>query len=357
MDIEEFLDEWYSDSPYIKVHTSGSTGKPKELSVEKSRMEASARMTCGFLGLRQTGKALLCMPLDYIAGKMMVVRSIVSGMPLVCVKPSMHPLKYFCEHTDDTLCEVMTFSSGGVRNRVSCPAADVSPDFLFAAMVPSQVKASLDCPEEASVFRRISNMIIGGGHIDAALEDRLQNMSNAIWSTYGMTETLSHIAMRRVNGEHASCWYTPMDGVRVSLTAEHTLVIDAPLLCPSQLVTNDIAEINSHGRFRILGRKDNVINSGGVKIQIEEVESAIRAMLPDEMAEHFAITGCSDERFGEVVAMLTDSEDAVAVFSEALSALPSYWKPKKILYVSSLPQTISGKPDRAAARRIMSEKL
>lgn len=269
----------------------------------------------------------------------MVVRSIVSGMQLVCVKPAMQPLKYFCGNTADNSCDIMTFSSDGVCCRTACLTINFTPDFQFAAMTPSQVKATLDNADEAAVFRHISHVIIGGGCIDSRLEEKLQRMPNAIWSTYGMTETLSHIAMRRVNGEHASYWYTPMEGVSVSLTADNSLVVDAPSICSSPLVTNDIAEINGHGQFRIIGRKDNVVNSGGVKIQIEDVENALRNMLPDAMAEHFVITGCPDERFGEVVVMLTDWENDIPALSEAVSVLPPYWRPKKVVSVASLPKT------------------
>ncbi len=354
MDINEFIHDWFSDSPYIKVHTSGSTGAPKEMHVEKSRMQTSAQMTCQFLGLHQGDHALLCMPVDYIAGKMMVVRSVVHKLVLTCVKPSINPLKSFCPNADSPLTESWSFTAeatykhqGGV-----CQSA---PAFQFAAMVPAQVSATLENEEESALFRKISNVIIGGGSIDAKLEEKLKDMPNAIWSTYGMTETLSHIAMRRISGRDPSLWYTPMRGVSVSLSADNTLVINAPSICPSVLQTNDIAEMNCHGQFRIIGRKDNIINSGGIKIQIEEVENALRRSLPEVAFEHFAITSCPDERFGEVVVILLEKKELQHVFSEAISTLPRYWRPKKTVFVNSLPKTESGKPDRATAKRIVAE--
>ncbi|MCM1312289.1 MAG: AMP-binding protein [Bacteroides sp.] len=351
MCVRNFLDEWYSESPYIRVHTSGSTGKPKELHVEKARMMESAKMTCEFLGLQQGDCALLCMPLDYIAGKMMVVRSIIAGMNLISVKPAMQPLKYFCGTADDNRYDIWQFASGKQSENISIPIG-----LKFAAMVPSQARATLDSPEETAIFRGINNIIIGGGSIDTKLEAQLRDMPNAIWSTYGMTETLSHIAMRRVSGKTASQWYTPMKGISLSLAADGALVIDAPRLCPSPLTTNDIAEFNASGQFRILGRKDNVINSGGVKIQIEEVERKLSDALPNDMAEHFAITSCPDERFGEAVVILTDRAEIVPALPEAISQLPPYWRPKRIQVVAQLPKTGSGKPDRAATRQLVSEK-
>ena len=245
MTLNEFLAEWHNDNPRILVHTSGSTGKPKPLMVEKRRMLNSARITCDFLGLKPGDTALLCMPLDYIAGKMMVVRSLQRGLRLTSVRPSSHPL------ADDTL-----------------------PSFTFAAMVPMQVYNTLKVPCERERLMHIRHLIIGGGAISDELAQMIKPLPNAVWSTYGMTETLSHIALRRLNGPDASLWYTPFDGVGISLNADGCLVIDAPEVCAEPLVTNDIAQLRTDDRtgktlFRIKGRKDNVVCSGGIKIQIE----------------------------------------------------------------------------------------
>lgn len=211
MDLKEFLAEWHNDSPTILVHTSGSTGKPKPMLVEKRRMEASARITCQFLGLKEDDTALLCMPLDYIAGKMMVVRSLTCGLRLIAVEPTGTP--YWDEPVD------------------------------FAAMVPLQVWNLLQEEEGRSRLRRIRHLIIGGGAINDELADALKDFPNQIYSTYGMTETLSHIALRRLNGPERSDWYTPFEGVDVSLNDENCLVIKAPAVHDGPLVTNDIAEL------------------------------------------------------------------------------------------------------------------
>lgn len=324
MTLEEFLSEWNNGSDRVLVHTSGSTGKPKPMMVEKKRMLNSARITCDFLGLKPGDSALLCMSLDYIAGKMVVVRSIERHLHLISVSPSGHPLK------------------------------DVNEEITFAAMVPMQVYNTLQVPEEWARLCRIRHLIIGGGAIDEALEQKLKALPGdiAIWSTYGMTETLSHIALRRINGAEASEWYQPFDSVRISQTDEGCLVIDAPQVCAEPLVTNDIVEIESYIynkveklRFRIKGRKDNVICSGGIKIQIEEVE----ALLKPYLEKPFMIAKKKDGKFGEIAVLLTEDEEIEKVEATVRRLLSDhkYWIPREFLHVDQLPLTETGKPKRA----------
>ena len=336
MTLEDFLSEWNNGSDRVLVHTSGSTGKPKPMMVEKKRMLNSARITCDFLGLKPGDSALLCMSLDYIAGKMVVVRSIERRLHLISVSPSGHPLK------------------------------DINEEITFAAMVPMQVYNTLQVPEERERLTHIRHLIIGGGAIDASLEKELQALPGniAIWSTYGMTETLSHIALRRINGAEASEWYQPFDSVKISQTDEGCLVIDAPLVCAETLVTNDIVEIESYIynkeeklRFRIKGRKDNVICSGGIKIQIEEVE----ALLKPHLEKPFMIAKKKDEKFGEIAVLLTEDEDLKKVEATIRRLLSGksddsnksseskshkYWIPREFRYVEHLPLTETGKPKR-----------
>lgn len=333
MTLEDFFSEWNNDSDRVLVHTSGSTGKPKPMRVEKKRMLNSARITCDFLGLKPGDSALLCMSLDYIAGKMVVVRSIERHLHLISVSPSGHPLK------------------------------DVNEEITFAAMVPMQVYNTLQVPEERERLSRIRHLIIGGGAIDAALEQELQSLPGdiAIWSTYGMTETLSHIALRRINGDEASEWYQPFDSVHISQTEEGCLVIDAPQVCAETLVTNDIVEIEPYIynkveklRFRIKGRKDNVICSGGIKIQIEEVET----LLKPHLEKPFMLAKKKDGKFGEIAVLLTEDEDIKKVEATVRRFLSDesekssdhkkykYWIPKEFRYVEHLPLTETGKPKR-----------
>ena len=329
MVLEEFLNEWRNDSPTVLVHTSGSTGKPKPMWVEKAKMLNSARVTCDFLGLKPGDTALLCMPLDYIAGKMVVVRAIERRLRLVSVKPSGHPLA----------------------------SVDAT---TFAAMVPLQVYNSLQVPEERAKLTRIKHLIIGGGAIDAELASELRAFPNHVWSTYGMTETLSHIALRRLNGDEVSQWFTPFDGVGISKDENDCLVIDAPLVHDGVLKTNDRVELRTDSltgkhQFRILGRKDNVIDSGGVKIQIEDVENRLRQCLPMP----FMITKMPDRKFGEIVVLLYEGESLSNdhLLGLCAKALPAYWVPKRFINVARLPMTATGKPARAEAERMAKSPL
>lgn len=345
MGIEEFLAEWRNDSATVLVHTSGSTGEPKPMWVEKRRMEASARLTCDVLGLHEGDTALLCMSLDFIAGKMMVVRSLVRGLRLLAVPPGGHPLAEVADRVD------------------------------FAAMIPLQVYNSLQVPEERERLRQIRHLIIGGGAIDDGVAAKLSTFPNHVWSTYGMTETLSHIALRRLSGPQVSDWYEPFPGVTLSIAPESTaapmaasrqapgtnqklqtsdfklqcaeaagcLVIDAPAVHDGPLVTNDIAMIAPDGRFKILGRKDNVICSGGLKIQAEEVER----LLAPHLREPFIITKRRDPKFGEAVVLLSEGDTTLAE-QICRRVLPRYWQPRTYMHMDHIPRTATGKPIRRA---------
>lgn len=316
--LKAFLAEWESHSPTLSVQTSGSTGMPKKMDVLKTRMLASARMTCEFFGLKKDDKALLCLPLQYIAGKMVVVRARYAELDLYAVEPSGHPL------------------------------SGAAVDFDFAAMIPLQVYNSLQIPEERERLSRIKHLIIGGGAIDKKLEEELAEFPNAIYSTYGMTETLSHIALRRISGTKASRYYTPLPNVSLRLSAEQTLIIDAPHVAEETLITNDIAELKADGTFRILGRKDNVINSGGIKMQIEEIEEALRPYIDGE----FAITSIPHPKLGEAIVLLAEQGDEAYIRQKAEQVLPRYRQPLHIHVVATIPFTGNGKPDRAAIKKL-----
>lgn len=316
MTLEEFLDEWRDARPTVRVKTSGSTGAPKPMDAEKSRMEASARATCRFLDLKSGDTALLCLPLDYIAGKMMVVRAETCGLRLISVRPSSHPL-------------------------AGLPSA---PD--FAAMTPMQVWETMRVESERELLSQIGNVIIGGGAVDKALAAALQEMRGAVWSTYGMTETLSHIAMRRINGPGASEWYTPFEGVTLGLDNRGCLTICAPAVCATRLTTNDIAELRTlpggGQEFRIVGRADNVICSGGIKIQAEEVERRLEG----HISVPFMVTWRRDERLGQAVALVLEGGDTTEAKKACETLLPRHWMPRHIETVARLPRTETGKVKR-----------
>lgn len=345
MDVRSFLQKWHDASPTMEVRTSGSTGTPKTYDVLKERMRASARMTCRYLGLKAGDTALLCMPLQYIAGMMMVVRAEECGLQLLCVPPTSHPMA----------------------------SLDRAPD--FAAMVPLQVWETLKDEREAALLRQVRHLLIGGGAISPELEAKLRSFPNAVWSSYGMTETLSHIALRpvsksifslpqnlgdacsdgslslpHISGDACSddemLWYRPMPGVALSQTETGCLVIDAPAVAEERLVTNDIVELRPDGRFRVVGRLDNVVCTGGIKVQIEEVEQWLQAI---DVAG-VQVTSAPHPKFGEELVWL--STEAVDLVSLRQRIPNPYWLPKRIIKVSQLPRTATGKPDRAAAKRL-----
>jgi O-succinylbenzoic acid--CoA ligase len=317
-----FLKEWFSPSPTIRLHTSGSTGVPKEITVRKEQMLQSAKMTCDFFQLKRGDRTLLCLPLDYIAGKMMVVRAIYAGLDIYPVEPSGHPLA-----------------------RMTLPLE-------FAAMVPLQVYNSLQTAEERRRLSQIKKLMIGGGAIDEQLAKALKEFPNAIYATYGMTETVSHIALRSISGTGADPFYTPLPGVKLSLSAEHTLIIDDPRVSEKPVITNDIAELRADGTFRIMGRSDNVINTGGIKVQTEEVEEKLRPFIKG----NYAVTSLPHPKLGEAIVLLIEPEaDTVAVRKAVEEGLPRYLQPLHILTVNAVPQTGNGKTDRAATHKLARE--
>lgn len=340
LSLTEFMQQWNNAAPFLSVRTSGSTGTPKTISVPKASMVASARKTIAFLQLHEGDSALLCMPLDFIAGKMMVVRSIVGNLNLIAVEPSSHPLAQLQPDT---------------------------PPITFAAMTPMQVWDTIQQPNEERILRQVRHLIIGGGAISTPLAQRLADFPNFVWSTYGMTETLSHIAMRRINGPEASDAYIPLSGVSLGSDSRGCLTINAPDIVPHELVTNDVVQwvpspskaSTSAPHFRIVGRLDNVICSGGIKVQAEEVER----ILEPHISAPFMVSWFADDRLGQAVSLVVQtsapqyekpSAPSTHVFSEASllelcrSLLPRYWVPKHILFVPQLPRTQTGKVRRNA---------
>lgn len=319
-DLYAFLDEWFDERDYVTVQTSGSTGVPKTMHVSKEKMMGSAAITCRHLGLKAGDTALLCMNLRYIGAKMMVVRAILWGMNLIVREVSGHP-----------------FAGLGLK-------------INFAAVVPMQMYNSFSTSEEVENLSSTDIVIIGGGAISAELLSMVKDLPCKIYSTYGMTETLSHIALRKLNGSDASDFYYPLGGVGLSVSGEGTLDIHAPVVCDEVVRTNDIVEMNADGGFVVLGRKDNVINSGGIKISPEKVESMLSAVVDCPVV----ITSVPDRKFGEsVVCMLQEnsplSEDIKVRINDAL---PAYYRPKHFVSVEKIPLTENGKIARLECREL-----
>lgn len=318
-EIFRFLQEWFDEKPTLTVNTSGSTGVPKIIEIEKDKMIQSAFLTCSFFNLRPLDSTLLCMPLQYIGAKMLIVRSLVAGLNLHYTQPSTHPL------------------------------LGTTADFTFVPMTPQQVLGCFETPKEENRLRKIKHLLLGGMAVSAELQKKLADFPHGVWSSYGMTETLSHIALRKINGEDATNYFTPFKDVDLSLSKSGTLCIHAPKLSNEVLSTTDIAEILPNGSFRILGRADNVINSGGIKIQIEEIENALQTTFD----QAFQLTALPDAVLGERLILLV--EEICPDWEDKCAHLPKHKKPKQIIIVPKLPLTESGKPNRVQARELARE--
>lgn len=318
-DLGRFLVQWLSDSEMIMVQTSGSTGTPKSIEISKKAMIASALATDEALNASHCPDALLCLSPNYIAGMMMVVRAMIYGQNLVAVKPDGHPFS--------------TLDEG------------IEPG--FAAMVPAQVYNCMLDGQARERFLKIRKFIIGGGEIAPSLEAMLANHPGEVYATYGMTETITHIALRRISGSGRMDYFTVLPGVSVELDARGCLVINAPHISEFPVTTNDLAELFDNRHFRWLGRVDHVINRGGQKIIPEMVEK----LLVPFIVQRFYLAGLPDEKFGSVPVLFIESDPwSETQLSELQSAindlLPYFSRPTRIFFKSRFEETPSGKVKR-----------
>ena len=306
----EFVRDWYAPTLHIQAQTSGSTGTPKPILLEKKRMEASARMTGKFLQLEAGNTALLCLPMKFIAGKMMLVRAIVLRLRILVVEPQSAPL-----HT-------------------------ITSPIHLSAMVPNQVFASL------GELEKVATLLIGGGPIDKVLADQLLSKQGKIYHTYGMTETMTHVAMRRLNSPARSRYFEALAGVSFRVDSRECLVIEAPHLLDEELFTNDLVELENPHEFLWKGRYDNVIISGGVKIIPEEVERELGKMI----SQRFFVAGIADPQLGQKLVLLVEGPSTLEPKISTLLAqvdLPRFHRPKNVYIVPSFEETSSGKIQRS----------
>ncbi|AZA77952.1 long-chain fatty acid--CoA ligase [Chryseobacterium sp. G0186] len=320
--VENFIQEWFSDGKMVKVQTSGSTGVPKIFEIEKQKMINSAVMTCNFLGLKEGDTALLCLPVEYISGKMMVVRSVERKLRLMVAEPSLHPVE------------------------------NVEEEIEFCAMTPLQVENSLD------KLHLIKNLIIGGAAVSESLKNKILQMnlnrSNRIFETYGMSETLSHIGLKQLMPEQED-YFTVFENVSISLDERDCLTIFAPNVNAEVLKTNDLVEIKDDKKFRFLGRIDNVINSGGAKIFPEELEALVKKEIPNEAI----FMGLSDERLGQRLVLIIEGNESEEMRSKisAISFEKNFHKPKEIIFINEIPRTPNGKVNRIELHKIVSQNM
>lgn len=322
--IKTFLKEWFSKIETVKVQTSGSTGIPKVFDIEKKKMIASAEMTCNFLDLIEGDSALICLPIEYISGKMMVVRSIVKKLKLIVTNPTTKPL------------------------------SDINYKIDFCAMTPLQVENSLD------KLYLINNLIIGGAAVSESLKrkifqrtDELKD-SQRIFETYGMSETLSHIALKQIFPD-PEYFFTAFENVEISKDERGCLKIFAPHLNTEILQTNDLVEIKNNNQFRFLGRIDNVINSGGAKIFPEQLEALVKKEIPFEAV----FLGLEDDTLGQKLVLVIEGEKSQQIIDN-IATLPfekSFHKPKEIIFKGKIPRTPNGKVNRIELKNILQNNI
>jgi len=310
-DIFYFIIDWLSGSDAIKSTTSGSTGVPKTITLKKEFVTNSAKVTNDFFHLKKSDSSLLCLPVKFIAGKLMIVRAMERGLDLYCVEPSLSP----------------SFNQFAID---------------FAAMTPTQVASLLADGEGRKLLAQIDKLIVGGDAISPSLEDKIGELSTNVWHSYGMTETITHIAMRKVNGVGASQNFTPLKHAEVSLASDNCLVIDASLIGVAKLKTNDIAELHADGSFRVRGRKDNVVISGGIKLFPEEIEKKITGVCNWP----YYLAGVNDDLLGNRLVMYVESSveiDTGNLLKKIASKVDKYQIPKEIIVVKQFVRTDSGK--------------
>lgn len=345
-ELYEFVNRWVDDSEFIEVKTSGSTGLPKLIRHRKEAMRESARMTCDFLGLQPGMKAMLCLSTRNIAGMMMVVRAFERDLEILAVNPGSHPLKEM-------------HLSGQAGNSIQ--NADVID---FCAMVPGQVFNCLQDGEEKRKLEFVRNLIIGGAPVSYTLQQQISELPGNVYLTFGMTETMSHIALRKLNGSDASDEFTLLDGITIETGEAGNLIIHAPYLSAEPIITNDLAEITGRRTFKWLGRQDHVINNGGFKIIPELTESRMAGVMSrflendGHSTQRYFIGSIPDEKLGEVPVLVIEMpvpENKDQLSKEILTALttilPRHELPREVYYTQKFIETPTGKIIRSATMK------
>lgn len=308
-EIGEFLLQWTDSSNTLIVKTSGSTGKPKRIILNKEAMVKSAIATGDYFKLKPGDSALLCLPANYIAGKMMLVRAIILGLQLDSVMPNSRPLEF------------------------------VDGAYDFVAMVPMQLRQSF------KELPKVKTVIVGGTAISQDLIAEVLSSNTAIYATYGMTETITHIAVKKLNklkNSSSKPVFEILPNVEISQDDRGCLVINAPYLNSTSIVTNDVVKLHSKTTFDLLGRFDNVINSGGIKIHPEQLEATLTSIINED----FFITSRKNKILGEEVILVVEGEKYI-LQKDVFKTLKTYEVPKDILFIKYFKRTSSGKINRA----------
>lgn len=296
--VGDFILDWFDANEFLVMHTSGSTGKPKKIKVLKQAMINSALATGDFFNLEAGNTILNCLPVKYVAGKMMFIRAFILGLEMDFVAPSSHPLEWIDKQYD------------------------------FTAVVPLQAMNSIE------LLHNFKTIIIGGAAVSKDLEKKLKPIKSDIYETYGMTETITHIAARKI-GEKA---FTTLPNVILSLDEHNCLLIKAQNISKEMIHTNDVVELISDNQFKFVGRFDNVINSGGIKLFPEQIEDKLSKFIK----KRFFVIGKEDKELGEHLILVVEGE-AYPIDLEKITTLDKYEKPREIIFVPKFTETGSGK--------------
>ncbi len=313
--IGDFLLDWCSDKAMVDVFTSGSTGTPKKITLKKSQMVNSALATGKFFNLQSGSKVLLCLPSTTIAGKMMLVRAMVLGLELDYVEPSSNPL------------------------------TELQKTYDFCAMVPFQALRSFDN------LGKVKTLVLGGAPINPSLETDLRKTKIQIFETYGMTETITHIALRRISPDTEKNFQL-LPNIRISKDERGCLVLDAPSISDDKVITNDLVEVVSETSFSWLGRHDSIINSGGIKLIPEQMEKKLSVIL----LERFFITSKADKELGEKVVLIIEGQgkpEEVLLKIKRSKLLSTYEIPKSVIFSPKFHETSNGKVQRKKTMKMV----
>jgi O-succinylbenzoic acid--CoA ligase len=321
LDTLSFIKDWLTKKAQFAVKTSGSTGTPKTLIFERKQLLGSAQRTIETFGLKKGDRTLICLNPNFIAGKMMLVRGIEAELKMDIIEPSSNPLEKI----------------------------DPEKQFEFVALFTNQIEKALQkTPEKLD---SIKTVLVGGATVFPTLESDLQKVKSQIYHSYATTETLSHLALRCVNGNKKSEIYQAMNGVSFDIDNRSCLVINDTLLGIRRLATNDIVELIDPNSFRWKGRIDNVVNSGGIKIHLEETEELIRQILLDNsIRENFCLVPKPDRALSQILVLLLESSkdetQAAQLLKLIRKEMPKYQAPREIVFVPKLHMTMTGKIDR-----------
>jgi O-succinylbenzoic acid--CoA ligase len=311
----------------LEIFSSGSTGTPKAISHKKQFIQSSAELSMEALDIAPGGHSFLAIPAKHVGGMMLIIRSLIHGLALWYTAPHI---------------------------RINLNTAE---KISLCSITPLQALALLESEDSSNLFfNQVEIILIGGAVISPAINQWLQSISSLCYESYGMTETISHIALRKINGPDRQDFFTALPGVSLMQEADQSLSIHAPSIGVEHLHTNDIVEWLGDGRFRFLGRKDNVINSGGLKIYPE----ALELELSSSIFSPFAICGIPSEKYGEeVVLVLEGNPDFLQLeaVESIITALKRPDRPRSVLVVDSFPRTENGKILRKQLREMLLQQI